>query len=267
MRIVKPVLGALAAGVLLTNGCLPHAPLRPPSENIGQVSPVQFCPDDTVTASYNVTQEQPCVAQPGQDCAMHMPTITVASTPMSFPAQTTTAFIGRVDFTPAADAVDVGFSAAAPLLFYPIVQMDGRPAFRGRTLVNNSVTVRRLTGEIMRTVDHGGMCAGATPVHADGVVPGPPALSPSLGIRQICNTSAAPIVLTLSGASGDMIERMLAPGGCFSTSEPGVPAGTSMLRTYSVRALVVDPNARCNATEGMVPPAPLQTTLTLSCGL
>lgn len=264
----KTLLGGLAAGVLLTNGCaLPHAAWRPPTEEIGRVSPAQFCPGDTVTASYNLTQEQPCVSRSGFDCAALAPTITVASSPMSFAPQTTTAFAGNVDFVPAADSVDVSFTAASTGLTYPVVTMAGTEALRIRTLVNNTANTRRLTGEIMRTVNHGGMCAGSTPTYADGVLPGPPALSANLRTRRICNSSTAPLRLTIAGAPGEMIERDLMPGQCLDTAEPGISPEVAMARTYSVRALTVDPMTQCGAIQGSTPPAPLQTTITLGCGM
>jgi hypothetical protein len=271
MRILslgKNLLGTLAAGVLLTNGCaLPHATLRPATEEIGRVSPAQFCPGDTVTASYNLTQEEPCVSRSGFDCAALTPTITVASTPMSFAPQTTTAFAGSVDFLPAADSVDVSFVAASTGLTYPVVTMAGTQGLRIRTLINNTANTRRLTGEIMRTVNHGGMCAGSTPTHADGVLPGPPELSPNLRTRRICNSSTAPLRLTIAGAPGENVERDLMPGQCFDTAEPGISPDVAAARTYSVRALAVDPMTQCGTTQGGMPPAPLETTITLSCGM
>ena len=264
----KTLLGTLAAGVLLTNGCtLPHASLRPPTVEIGRVSPAQFCPGDTVNASYNLTQEQPCVSRSGFDCAALQPTITMASTPMSFAPQTATAFAGSIDFMPAADSVDVSFTAASTGLTYPIATMGGAPGLRILTLVNNTANTRRLDGEIMRTVNHGGMCAGSTPTHADGVLPGPPELSPSLRTRRICNSSTAPLRLTIAGAPGEMIERDLPPGQCFDTGEPGVSPDVAAARSYSVRALTVDPMTQCGSVQGGMPPAPLQTTIALSCGM
>ena len=264
----KTLLGVIAAGVLLTNGCaLPHAELRIPTVEIGRVSPAQFCPGDTVSARYDISQEQPCVSRSGFDCAALQPTITVASSPMSFAPQTNPGFVGNIDFTPAADSVDVSFTAASTGLTYPIVLMGGAPGLRLLTLVNNTATTRRLTGEIVRSVNHGGMCAGSAPTHADGILPGPPELSANLRTRRICNSSAAPLRLTIAGAPGEMVERDLSPGQCFDTAEPGVPPDVAAARTYSVRALTVDPMTRCSAVQGSMPPAPLQTTITLGCGM
>ncbi|GAA4796073.1 hypothetical protein [Lysobacter hankyongensis] len=268
LSLGKTLLGMLAAGVLLTNGCaLPHAELRPPNVDIGRVSPAQFCPGDTVTASYNLTQEQPCVSRSGFDCATLQPTITMASTPMSFAPRTATAFAGNIDFTPAADSVDVSFTAASRGLTYPIVTMSGAQGFQIVNLVNNTANTRRITGEIMRTVNHGGMCAGSAPTHADGVLPGPPEVSANLRTRRICNSSTTPLRLTITGAPGEMVERDLMPGQCLDTGEPGVSPEVAMARTYSVRALTVDPMAQCGAVQGSTPPAPLQTTIALSCGM
>jgi hypothetical protein len=262
--LYKPILSLIAGGVLLTNSCsLPRSPLRIPTADIGKVSPAQFCPGDTVTASYNITQERPCVSRPGFDCAALAPTITIASTPMSFAPQTTASFVGGIDFTPAADSVDVGFTAASAGLSYPF----GTTEWRVLTLVNNTANTRRIDGDIVRTVTHGGMCAGIEPVHADGLLPGPPQLSANLRTRRICNSSTAPIRLIIAGAPGEMVERDLMPGQCFNTDEPGVSPETAAARSYSVRALTVDPAARCSAVQNSTPPASLQTTITLGCGM
>jgi hypothetical protein len=145
--------------------------------------------------------------------------------------------------------------------------MNGTEALRIRTLLDNTANTRRLDGEIMRTVNHGGMCAGSTPTHADGVLPGPPELSANLRTRRICNSSGAPLRLTITGAPGEMIERDLSPGQCFDTAEPGVSPDVAAARSYSVRALTVDPTTQCGAIQGGMPPAPLQTTIALSCGM
>lgn len=264
--LVRGGLSALAAGVLLTNGCaLPHAD-APPGQSIGRVSPALYCPGDVVSASYNLTQEQPCVSRPGFSCPDFAPTITVSGVPADFAPLTSTGFTGNVDFTPSTDSTAVTFTAASSWLVYPVVSMSGVAGLRSRMMENNTATARRLAGTVMRTVEHGGMCAGSQPVNADGVIPGPPELSPSLRLRTICNASAVPIRITVPGAPGSMLERDLAPGQCFDTSEPGVPAEAAALRTYAVRALTVDPNAQCSALQGMTPPASLRTTVTLGCG-
>lgn len=264
--LVRGGLSALAAGVLLTNGCaLPHAPL-PPVQDMGRVSPALFCPGDTVSASYNLTQEQACVSRPSFSCPDFAPTITMTSAPADFAPQTATGFTGNVDFMPSTDSTAVTFSPASPSLFYPTMTMSGMPAFRSRSLVSTTITAQRLTGTVARTIEHGGMCAGGQPVNADGVIPGPPELSSNLRIRTICNSSTTLIRITVPGAPGSMLERDLAPGDCLDTSEPGVPAEVAALRTYAVRSLVVDPGAQCSVLQGMTPPASLRTTVTLGCG-
>lgn len=263
---VRIALSALAAGVLLTNGCaIPHAP-APPGQDIGRVSPALYCPGDVVSAGYNLTQEQPCVSRPGFSCPDFAPTITMSSVPADFAPQTSTGFTGSVDFMPSTDSTAVTFTSASRWLTYPIVSMSGVPGLRSRILENNTATARRLTGTVMRTIEHGGMCAGTQPVNADGVIPGPPELSSSLRVRTICNSSTVQVRITVPGAPGGAIERDLAPGQCLDTSEPGVPAEVAALRTYAVRALMVDPAAQCSTLQGMTPPASLRTTVTLGCG-
>ena len=266
-RIIRPTLSAIAAGVLLTNGCaLPHAPV--PANEFGAVSPQKYCPGDTVTASYNLTMETACVSRPGFDCATIAPPITISSSPVVFPPRTSTALIDSTTFMPTEPRVDVLFSlptSPANILYPSINAMTGAPDFQRRSIKNTTRPVERLEGEIMQTLTHNGMCNGSTPVHAAAQIADLPEFSPNLGIQQVCNTSAVPIEATLSGASGEFTRRLNA-GECFGLDEPGIPGGLGSARIIGVRSLMVDPTAQCDSLQGMTPPQSLSTRVVLACG-
>ncbi|TXI50953.1 MAG: hypothetical protein E6Q50_03060 [Lysobacter sp.] len=264
----RSVLALIAGGVLLTDGCVLFSRITfTPSEPLGSVSPRLYCPGDGVTASFDLLRDTPCVSRPGLDCAALAPTIDIASSPTEFAPQRIVDFRGRVDFTPASGSVNVTFTPALrSYVEYPSGPASGTD-FTRRRFTANTIAASRVDGDVMRQVEHGGMCAGSAPTHADGVVPGPPELSASLRLRRICNSSATQIILSVPGLPGEMIERSLAPGQCFLASEPGVPPDVAALRTYSVRAAVLDPNARCSAIEDRTPPTPLRTTVWMGCGM
>lgn len=260
-------LAVVAAGILLTSGCtLPHASRPFP---YSAVSPRSYCPGDVVTASYELTRDAACVSRPGFDCAttVSWPAITIDSTPMSFPPRTFTTSGGGLDFAPTAPSVDVTFSppGGSASFLYPSVDAAGTANFTSRSIRTQTHTVERIDGSIARALTHGGVCSGTTPAHTPATIAEPPEFSPSLRIQQVCNTSAVPIVATLSGASGD-ISRELPPGACFVPNEPGMPAVPAAGSTLGVRGLTVDPVAQCNQLQGMTPPTSLTTRAVLACG-
>lgn len=267
-RIIRLTLSAIAAGVLLTNGCaLPHAPV--PANEFGKVSPQKYCPGDTVTASYDLLMDTACTSRPGFDCATIAPPITISSSPAAFPPHTSTALIDSTTFMPTEPRVDVLFSlptSPATLLYPSINAMTGAPQMTARHIKNTTRTVERLEGEIMQTLIHSGMCNGSTPVHAAAQIADLPELSPNLRIQQFCNTSTAPIEATLSGAAGEFTRRLNA-GECFRLDEPGIPAGLGTARVVGVRSLMVDPTAQCESLQGMTPPQSLRTSVVLACGV
>lgn len=266
-RILRLTLSAIAAGVLLTNGCvLPHAPV--PANEFGKVSPRKYCPGDTVTASYDLAMETACVSRPGFDCATIAPSITISSSPVAFPPHTSTSLIDSTTFVPTEPRVDVDFSpSSSPIgILYPSINaMTGAPQMTSRYIKSTTRTVERLEGEITQTLTHSGMCNGNTPTHSPAQIADLPEFSPNLQIQQFCNTSAVTIEATLSGAAGEFTRRLIA-GECFRLDEPGIPAGLGSARVVGVRSLMVDPIAQCDPLQNSMPPASLQTAVTLSCG-
>ncbi len=266
-RPTRFTLASIATAMLLTNGCvLQHASRPPPYSS---VSPQRYCPGDAVTASYDLTRDTACVSRPGFDCAttVSWPPIAIDSVPMSFPPQTFTASADRLDFTPTAPRVDVTFSppVASTSYLYPSVDSGGAPNFTMRTISVQTHAVVRIDGSIDRALSHGGLCSGGSPAHAAAEVANLPAFSPNLQVQEVCNTSSAPIIATLSSVSGD-VSRELSPGACFVPNGPGAPAVPATGSTISVRSLAVDPIAQCNPLQGMTPPRPLTTRAVLACG-
>ena len=264
-KLNRFTLSVLAAGVLVTNGCaLPHAPHR----YARTVSPAQYCPGDTVTASYNVTWIDACVSRPGFNCADFAPNVDVSSTPEVFPPRRFNAFMGSLEFTPTADTFDVSFTPDRSPVVYPIVDPMSRRTFATIATPPGTHTVTRINGPIVRELTHGGMCAGSTPAHAPAPLPGMPTVSNRLRAQEICNPNSVPITISLTGgATSSSFSATLGPGECADPSPPGAPGTGSDARVVEVRSSAVDPNAICNPLQGSTPPASLRTRITLACGM
>ncbi|MGN6154000.1 MAG: hypothetical protein ACTHOH_18650 [Lysobacteraceae bacterium] len=262
--LVRGGLSALAAGVLLTNGCtLTHAPLL--GNNIGKVEPANYCPGDTVTARYDITAPDTCVSRPGLNCATLQPTITTASTPESFPAQTVAGFANRIDFVPTADAVDVSFSLAGTTspqrLIYPTLDAMGAPVTRFADVRNNTARTTRINGSGTYDLVFSGVCNGPQPGHAPATLPGPPAFSAHLHMDSVCNPTSSTLLVNVAGTP-----VMLPPGGCQNPVPPGsttvIPAGAPV----TLLSAPIDPAARCSSVEGGQPPADIRLRVTMTCG-
>ena len=261
--LVRGGLSALAAGVLLTNGCaLPHAAFL--GNNIGKVEPANYCPGDTVTARYDITAPDMCVSRPGLSCATLQPTITTASTPESFPAQTVAGFANRIDFAPTADAVDVSFSMAGTTsqrLIFPTLDAMGAPVTRFADVRNNTARTTRINGSGSYELVFPGVCNGPQPGHAPATLPGPPAFSEHLHMDSLCNPTSSTLLVNVAGNS-----VMLPPGACQNPLPPGsttvIPAGAPVM----LLSAPIDPAARCSSVEGGQPPADIRLRVTMTCG-
>jgi hypothetical protein len=264
-RLNRITLTTLAAGVLMTNGCLPHAQLRPVP--IGTVSPENYCPGDTVTASYSLLSGAACVSRPGMDCSTIAPTLTISGTPASFPPQSFNSLTGGLSFMPTEPRVDILFAmpSSPTSVMYPSVNpMTGAATFSSGKFANTTHAVRRIDVEMNRMLTHSGMCAGMSAVYAPATLAGMPADSPSLRLRRVCNTSPVAITVTLTSAAGDF-NRNLGPGACFSLDEPGVPSGVDASVLLAARPQTIDPG-QCDPLQGTSPPPALTTTAIFACG-
>lgn len=250
-------LSSLAAGVLLTNGCtLPHA--APP---YAKVSPMQYCPGDTVVAEYDTIGTQPCVSHTGVDCATVTPTVVIASDSASLPAASISAFTGSRMFTPTESAVRVTFDATPADLIYPARNSAGENIFARRDLRPITRNITRIDGEVAETLTHNGMCAGMTPVNAPSPLPGAPQSSTRLLAQRICNTNAVPIIVNITGAPGAPgASGTLSPGECLPL---GFPADGGVV---NVSPAAIAPGEPCGSTQTGEPPQTLTTRVFLSCG-
>lgn len=259
-RLARTTLSLLAIGVLLTNGCaLPHAQLR--TTPIGKVEPANYCPGDTVTASYDLLAPDVCTSRPGMDCAALQPTITTRSAPESFPEQTATATANRVDFVPTAGAVDVSFSLAGTrttqFLIFPIIDSMGTPTTIGKFVANNTARTTRIEGSGSYELTFDGICNGPQPGYAPTTLPGPPAFSGNLQLGEICNTTSGVILADVGGSP-----VMLRPGECRAPG-PGAPIAAGA--PVTLLSAPINPGARCSSVEGGNPPADLRLRVTMSC--
>lgn len=241
---------------LLLAGCaLPHH--VPPGAPIGTASPMQYCPNDTVTAQYDVFGDQPCLAYSGGGCAaLTPPTVTISSMPSVFAEQTFHAMRGAVDFRLAGDTVDVMFGVD-PRSYG--VSYTGTAGTVVRLLRGNIVTVRKLTGTVAADQIHAVTCTNGAPTYATTTVAIPAGDSPSLEAQQVCNTGNAPIEVTLTGAAGASPPLTLADGACAN-----LPAGLRAPVLVAVRSLAVGPAPRCTPTDTPQIPA-VQTHVVLGC--
>ncbi|RDZ27169.1 hypothetical protein DX914_13000 [Lysobacter silvisoli] len=228
---------------------------------MGRVTPLQYCPGDTVTASYDLLMEETCPAD--VDCAAHFPTMVITSAPEAFPPRTVRAYTDSFTFNPTADNVAVTFDIDRDAVTIPTSRFDGSTRiFVQRTNLrdythNNS----RITGTVDSELLHEGVCAGNTPVNLPADLPGPPRLSPNMRLVELCNTNGVPVVVEASGTSGTFSANLL-PGRCLVPGADGVPADLANARTIGANA--PDLAARCSATMQQ-PPRPLRTVARMAC--
>lgn len=255
-----------ACAVIVANGCVfPRNSL--PAVNNYKVQPGQFCPGDTVRASFDFLGTEICRDMGTVTCEMLRPDMRITSAPESFPPALIHDYLGQVDFVPAGDRVDVTFDIDRNPVSFPSVRTDGTSYLASRPASDQTLAATRITGTVESTLIHNGLCAGSTPAHAPASLSSPN-LSPNLRVRELCNVNSVPVSVTLSGsAPGTTFNQMLAPGQCLNTGMPGVPSGIDASTMVEVRSLTIDPSARCGVpTQADNPPAPLRTIVRRSCG-
>lgn len=251
--LLVPFACLLLAGCALTHHVPPGAP-------IGTASPMQYCPNDAVTAQYDVFGDQACAAFSGGGCAaLTPPTVTISSIPPSlFPERTFHDMRGALTFTPGGDTVDVLFAVDPRSYGVSYTGTSGTTVVR--VLRGNIVTVRKLTGTVPVDQLHAVTCTNGLPTYATTTVAGPAGDSPSLEAQQVCNTGTAPIEVTLTGSSGvSSPPQTLADGACTD-----VPAGLRAPVMVAVRSLALGPTPRCTPTDASNIPA-IQTHVVLAC--
>lgn len=257
-RNSRTALALLLACAVLTAGCRLE---RSALNGMGQVSPMQYCPGDTVTASYDLLREETCPAD--VDCAMHFPTMNITSAPEAFPPRTVRAFADSFTFAPSADSVAVTFDIDRDAVTIPTSRFDGSTRiFVQRTnLRDQTHTIGRITGTLDSELLHEGVCSGNTPINLPADVPGPPRVSPNMRLAELCNTNGVPVTVEFVLVGGSFSASVL-PGRCLTPGADGVPAEAANARTISANA--PDLSARCSATMQQ-PPRPLRTVARMAC--
>ncbi len=251
-----------ACAAVVANGCmLDRRPILSP----GTLVPGQYCPGDTLVASYDFLRFAGGVCTPRagspSECTTAAPTVTMTSTPTLFPPTTLQSYQNSVSFTASGDRVDVGFVYGAGSIFVP-------PSTLLVNVRDHTRSATRIIGAVETTLPHMGNCARGfvPPTYAPVLVPG---TSPGLGLTQVCNpaSNTVPVNIRLStDAPGESFSAMLAPGECLDTSAPGVPAFAARARMASVvpLGLMCGPGGDGSTSPQPIAP-PLSTVVRQAC--
>lgn len=259
-RLLRPLargtLAALAAGVLLTNGCtLQHA------TPYARLQPALYCPGDTLNVGYDIIGGGAgCVPHSGLDCTALAPTVEIVTTSAALPMTTVRGFDGGMDIVPTENRVSASFTPTPRDVFFPTRDVMGRNIIGRRLVIPTTLVAQRADGETGETLVHPGMCAGETPVNAPATLPGAPRYSSRLRARRICNANDVPIIVDVGGASGPGAIGMLSPGDCLTVDLPS--AGL----IANARPLGSVPGMYCGTVQGGGLPPTLRTLVHLDCG-
>ncbi len=252
-----------ACAVIVANGCvLDRSPILAPWPNL---EPMQYCPGDTVRATYDFFGGRTCPT--GADCTLFAPNVAISSSPTSFAPMSFRGYSAGFDFTPAADAVTVTFDVDRDPVLVPTEEFrDGVRMLSPHASPDTNLTTRRITGAISDELVFPGMCAGASPINVPASVDTLPRLSSRLGLDTVCNNNGFDVTVTLVGAGGTIYSTMVPNRSCLSTSMPGVPAGARATQTIEARPLALPPGTMCSATGPSTPPPTLRLTTSRTCG-
>ena len=251
-----------ACSVIVANGCMLD---RRPIISPGSVVPGEYCPGDTLTASYDFLRFAGgvCTPRAGADdeCTTAAPTVTMTSTPALFPPTTLQSYRNSISFTASGDRVDVNFAYGAGSVFVP-------PSTLLMNVRDHTDSATRIIGTVDTALPHMGNCASgfAIPNYAPVEVT---MSSPRLGITGICNPSSngVPVNLTISGSSpGEIFPVTLAPGECLDPSAPGVPAfvANATMIGVSPAGLRCGPGGDGTTMPQPIPP-PISTLVRQAC--
>lgn len=255
----------VACSVTVATGCIINrGPLMGPG--YASVEPRNYCPGDTIAASFDFLEELRCPTGLEDACASLSPTVAITSEPSIFPAQSIRGYTGSFNFiAPDAANVNIRFNPDRDEVLIPTEEIrDGNRVFVGRSSTDRLIGAIR-QGPLDNVLTHDGMCAGGVPVNAPRTLPGLPDFSPNLILTDLCNLNTAHVIVTLSGgASGSPHTQTLAPNQCLSEM-PGVPTSIQSTRVVEVRPMNIDPSTRCTATGPHMPPPPLRTRVRMQC--
>jgi hypothetical protein len=244
-----------ACAVIVANGCRLE---RRPIIDVGRVAPAQYCPGDTLTASYDFLRADTCTGTP-EACDMNRPVVTMSSTPALFPAETVTAYQHSIPFAASGDRVDVRFDFPATEVRIPTTITRG-------VVPDETQSATRITSPVMTTLAHGSDCTGGIPRYFPVEVLRLPRFSPNIVLLQVINANGVNVRYRISGtATGEVFETLLTPGGRIDTSMPGVPAsirGATMIEATPI-GLVCTPGSGTVDSPPRAPP--LNTQIITGC--
>jgi hypothetical protein len=244
-----------ASAAIVANGCMLD---RRPIHSPGRLVPAQYCPGDTLTASYDFLATLTCTPRPGTtgDCVTTAPTVTMTSSPALFPSTTLQSYQNTVSFPASGDRVDVNFFYGTTNVFIPPSAL--------LAVRDNTASATRLTGTTEQELIHDGSCSGGN--MPANITLGPPRLSPNLRLVELCNFNTIPIEVTLSGSpAGDPPPQRLEPGRCLDTGAPGM-AGADGARMVNVRPLIIVGGPyRCTGTSADPISPTLRTFARMAC--
>jgi hypothetical protein len=230
-----------------------------------QVPPAQYCPGDTLTASYDFLQFAggTCTPRAGapDECTTAAPTVRMTSTPALFPATTRQSYQNSIEFVASGDRVDVNFAYGTESVFVP-------PSTLLTRVRDHTETATRIIGNTDSTLPHIGNCARgmAVPTYMPVTVPG---TSPNLGLTRVCNPASNTVSarFTLSGGpTGEPFPVALAPGECLDTSAPGVPASVAGARMIEIAPTGLTCGPGGDGTSAPQPTAPpISTVISQAC--
>ncbi len=227
----------------------------------GRVTPVEYCPGDTLTASYDFLVSETCRA--GADCTG--PNVDVSSAPAIFTTRRLTGFTNSFTFpAPAASRVSFTFQSDRMPVRIPTSRTmpDGVVIDLDRSFTNPAIVGAALFPGNTRMISHDGLCTGPTASYAITELPGPPTTSARIRPTQVCNTSSVATVVTFSGDDASLTWAMpLAIGQC----APLPAAITAGARRVTAFPQTPDPFARCSALDGGTPPQSLRSSVTFAC--
>jgi hypothetical protein len=245
-----------ACAVIVANGCRLE---RRPIIDVGRVVPAQYCPGDTLTASYDFLRTDTCTGTP-EACDMNRPVVTLSSTPALFPAETVTAYQHSIPFTASGDSVDVRFD-------FPATEVRIPTAITRGVVPDETQRATRITSPVTSTLAHGSDCTGGMPRYFPVEVPRLPRFSPNVVLLRVINANGVRVRYTITSATvGEPpYTTELDPGGMIDTSMPGVPAGIrgAMVIEATPMGLICTPGSGTVDSPPRAPP--LNTQVITGC--
>jgi hypothetical protein len=237
--------------VVVANGCRLE---RRPIINVGRIEPAQYCPGDTLAASYDFLRSDTCTGT-AEACDMNRPVVTMSSSPALFPAQTVTAYQHSIPFAASGDSVDVRFD-------FPDTEVRIPTSITRGVAPDETHRATRIASPMLNSLAHGSDCTSGAPRYFPVEVQRLPRFSPNIVLLQVINANSVPARYILSGtATGEIFETTLMPGGRIDTSMPGVPAGirsATMIEAIPI-GLVCTPGSGTVDSPPTAPPLNTQT--------